>query len=44
LGIDLGYIKTILCHAAAVHWIVVSTQRHKPRPHRIDTTRPRRKG
>jgi integrase len=25
LGIDLGYIKTILCHAAAVHGIVVST-------------------
>lgn len=26
LGIDLGYIKTILCHAAAVHGIVVSTE------------------
>lgn len=26
LAIDLGYIKTILCHAAAVHGIVVSTE------------------
>lgn len=26
LGIDLGYIKTILSHAAAVHGIVVSTE------------------
>lgn len=26
LGIDLGYIKTILCHAAAVHGICTSTE------------------
>ena len=26
LGIDLGYIKTILSHAAAVHGVVVSTE------------------
>ena len=26
LGIDLGYIKTILSHAAAVHGIILSTQ------------------
>lgn len=26
LGIDLGYIKTILCHAAAVHGMPVSTE------------------
>jgi integrase len=26
LGIDLGYIKTILSHAAAVHGIVISTE------------------
>ena len=26
VGIDLGYIKTILSHAAAVHGVVVSTQ------------------
>ncbi len=26
VGIDLGYIKTILSHAAAVHGIVVSTE------------------
>jgi integrase len=26
LGIDLGYIKTILAHAAAVHGVVVSTE------------------
>lgn len=26
LGIDLGYIKTILCHAAAVHGIVAPTE------------------
>jgi hypothetical protein len=26
VGIDLGYIKTILSHAAAVHGVVVSTE------------------
>src|SRR5690606_13966962 len=26
LGIDLGYIKTILSHAAAVHGVVVSSE------------------
>jgi hypothetical protein len=26
LGIDLGYIKTILSHAAAVHGVVLSTE------------------
>jgi hypothetical protein len=43
VGIDLGYIKTILSHAAAVHGIVVSTEPNRSRPDRSWTSRARRK-
>ena len=34
VGIDLGYIKTILLHAAAVYRIVLSVEPVAPRPAR----------
>jgi len=44
LGIDLGYIKTILSHAAAVHGMIVSTESIGLAHIALAPTRPRWKG